>query len=86
MADQRLAEYAEILVDRCLTIEPGHQVIVSGSPLAAPLLKEIARQIAHKDAYALMRISIDGGPMTPIEWSSDASLERIAELPPITVH
>ena len=86
MPDPRVEEYAEILVDRCLTIEPGHQVIVSGSPLAAPLLKEIARQIARKDAYPLLRLSIDGGPLTPLEWSTEAPLERLATPAPVTVH
>ena len=86
MIDPRVEQYAEILVDKCLTIEPGNQVIVGGSPLAAPLIREVVRQIARKDAYALVRLSLDGGGMTPIEWALEASMERLSEAPPIIVH
>lgn len=86
MIDPRVEQYAEILVDKCLTIEPGNQVIVAGSPLAAPLIREVVRRIARKDAYALVRVSLDGGGMTPIEWSLEVSMERLAQAPPIIVH
>ena len=86
MADPRVEQYAEILVDRCLTVEPGDQVMVAGSPLAAPLVKEVTRRLALKDAYPLMRISLDGGAMTPLEWSSTATMERLAEPAPLIVH
>jgi aminopeptidase len=86
MTDPRVEQYAEILVDKCLTIEAGDQVVVSGGPLGKPLIKEVARRLARKDAYALLRITLDGGPLTPVEWSAEASMERLAEPAPMLVH
>ena len=58
MTDQRLKDYARLLVETCVDVQPGWQVLVVGSPLARPLLEEVTSQVAHKGAYALVRQSI----------------------------
>ena len=60
MADPRDREYAELIVDGCLGVQPGWQVLVGGNPQARPLLEEICAALARRGAYALLRVSFEG--------------------------
>ena len=82
MADPRIEEYASILVDTCLTIEPRDQVLVQGSPLGRPLLEEVVRQVARKGAYALLRVTFSGGPIE-LTWQLEAPEDVLAEPAPL---
>ncbi|HEY6015797.1 MAG TPA: aminopeptidase, partial [Gaiellaceae bacterium] len=63
MADPRIERYAALLVDRCVDVQPGWQVLVHSSPAARPLIEEVLRRIARRGAHALMRLSFgSGGP------------------------
>ena len=55
MRDPRDEQYARILVETCIDVQPGWQVVVVASPLAAPLLGEVCRAIARRGAYVLPR-------------------------------
>jgi len=77
MADPRDRQLAELLVDTCVGVEPGWQVLVFGTASGRPLLEEIVKRIAERDAYALLRVSFDAY-LTPRTWLRAASLERIA--------
>jgi aminopeptidase len=82
--DRRVAELAELMVNRCLDVQPGWQVSVRATPLARPLVQEVARAIARRDAYYLPRIN--WGPdrfRADLDWALEAPLELLAELPPI---
>jgi aminopeptidase len=82
--DPRLEQYAQILIDTCIGVQPGWQVMVSSSPLARPLVEEVSRQIARRGAYALLRISLTGGGNVPwLQEATDALLDTPA---PIDVH
>jgi len=85
MTDPRNRRLAELLVDTCVGVEAGWQVLVGGSPLARPLLEEIVRLLAERDAYALLRVSF-GGTFASRTWLRSASLERIAVPPSIEQH
>jgi aminopeptidase len=85
MTDHRNRQLAELLVDTCVGVQPGWQVLVGGSPLAQPLLEEILRLVAERDAYALLRLSL-GGNFVSRTWLSSAPLERIAVMPSIEQH
>ena len=45
MPDPRVEQYARLLVERCLNVQPGWQVVVQSSPLARPLVEEVLRHI-----------------------------------------
>lgn len=60
MADSRDREYAELLVSKCVVVQPGWQVIVAGGVLGRPLIEEVVAAVARRDAYALVRLSFDG--------------------------
>jgi len=76
--DPRIERYASILVDECLDIQPGQQVLVMGTPLGRPLLEEVCRQLALKGAYALLRVTFNFSRFTP-SWMLEASDELLAE-------
>ena len=87
MDDPRVRELAELLVDRCLDVQPGWQVSVRATPLARPLVSEVARAIARRAAYYLPRIN--WGPerfRADLDWALEAPLELLGELPPIEAH
>jgi aminopeptidase len=82
MADPRDRRYAELLVDTCVGVQPGWQVVVQGSPLARPLLDEILRAVAERGAYALLRMSYAGGLFGSLEWIRHAPPELLETLAP----
>jgi aminopeptidase len=62
--DPRLDEYARLLVDRSVGVQPGWQVQVRATPLARPLIEAVIEQIARRRAYPLLQMSFEliGGP------------------------
>jgi aminopeptidase len=79
-------EYAELIVDGCLGVQPGWQVLVGGNPLAAPLLEEVCGAVARRGAHALLRISFDRPLVQSYRWVSEAPLELVAEPAPLLAH
>jgi len=87
VADPRIRELAELMVNRCLDVQPGWQVSVRASPLARPLVQEVARAIARRGAYYLPRIN--WGPerfRADLDWALEAPLELLGTLPEIEAH
>ena len=78
MSDPRDRQLAELLVDTCIGVQPGWQVLVSGSPLGRPLIEEVVRVTAERDAYALLRLTFDEANITSRTWLRNAPLERLA--------
>jgi leucyl aminopeptidase (aminopeptidase T) len=60
MADPRIEQYARLLVETCVDVQPGWQVVISSSSsgLGRPLVEEVTRQVARRGAYALLRSSL----------------------------
>ncbi len=84
MTDPRVSQLAELMVSRCLDVQPGWQVSVRATPLARPLVEEVARAIARRGAYYLPRLN--WGPdrfRVDLQWALEAPLELLGELPPI---
>ena len=84
MADSRDRQLAELLVSRCLEVQPGWQVTVRATPLARPLVTELARAVGRRGAYFVPRLS--WGPdrfRVDYDWALVAPLEMLEELPPI---
>ena len=87
MDDPRVRELAELLVERCLDVQPVWQVSVRATPLARPLVREVARAIGRRGAYYLPRIN--WGPerfRADLDWALEAPLELLGELPSIEAH
>jgi aminopeptidase len=76
--DPRVEQYARIMVETCVDVQPGWQVLISGGVLGRPLVEEVARQIARRGAYALQRVGFDGGTQNSTTlWGRKAPLELL---------
>jgi len=60
LADARLETLASILIDYSLDVQSGQLVTVSGSPLAAPLIRAVYRQILRRGGHPLPQLSLPG--------------------------
>ena len=82
VSDPRVAEYARLLVERCLDAQPGWQVLVKTSPLARPLLEEVVRALGRRGAYPLVRLSWtdENWPFAYL-WAEEAPEELVGRQP-----
>lgn len=87
MGDPRNEQLARILVDTCIDVQPGWQVVVQSGPLARPLVEEVQRRLAQRGAYGLLRLSLAGGAgWYEPSWITDAPLELLEVAAPIEAH
>jgi len=85
VADPRIERYAALLLDTCLGVQPGWQVVVWGTPLARPLLEEVTRGLGRRGAYPLLRLTFGGGLVYHRDWMRTAPAELLATPAPIDV-
>lgn len=86
VADPRDRDYAELIVEDCLGVQPGWQVLVGGNPQARPLLEEVCGAVARRGAYALLRVSFEGFLAQSLSWVKDAPPELLARPASLVVH
>ena len=81
--DPRIDEYARLLVERSLDVQPGWQVAIRGNHLGRPLIEAVTEQIARKRAYPILQLVFEqtGGP-----FAREAPLELLREPSPIQRH
>jgi aminopeptidase len=77
--DPRVAEYAELLVERSLGVQPGWQVLIRTTPEARPLIEEVTRLIARKGAYPLLRMNFTLWPNDDV-WAAEAPAQLAGEM------
>jgi aminopeptidase len=85
VSDPRVEEYARLLVDRSLDVQPRQQVLIRSTPLARPLVEACVRRIARRGAYAVPRVNWTLWPVD-LGWAEEAPLELLGELSPIDRH
>jgi aminopeptidase len=87
VADSRVSDYAKLLVERCVDVQPGWEVIVIGSTQARPLVEEVVRAIGRRGAVPIVQLSFSGMDFWPFEsiWAETATPERVAERSPLRV-
>jgi aminopeptidase len=78
--DPRVDEYARLLVERSLGVQPGWQVCIRGNHLGRPLVEAVMEQIARRGAYPILQLSFEqvGGP-----FAREAPLELLREPAPL---
>lgn len=81
--DPRVTDYAELLVNRCLGVQPGWQVLVATTTEARPLAQELSRLLAERGAWALPRISFGAPIPGDLDWVEAAPSELKSQLPPL---
>ena len=82
MKDGRVEDYARLLVEQCLDVQPGWQVIVSGGILARPLIEEVNKLLGRRGAYAIQRLSLTGASVN-VPWAKEAPGELLDNPAPI---
>ena len=70
--------FAALLCGYCLDVQPGQQVVVRSTPLAAPLLLALQREILEREGFPLMRISLPGMEEGFYAAARDAQLDAFA--------
>jgi aminopeptidase len=72
------ARFAALLAGYCLDVQPGDQVLVRSTTLAAPLLLALQREVLERDAWPILRASLPG--QTEGYWAAarDAHLDGFA--------
>ena len=78
--DPRVEQYAALLVETCVDVQPGWQVLVNGGILARPLLEAVSRAIGRRGAYALQRPNLAGSGIN-MPWASEAP-DELLDTPP----
>ena len=78
MRDPRIDDYAKLLVDRSVAVQPGWQVSIRGTPAARPLIEAVMEQVARRGAYPVLQLTFEmiGGPFAreaPLELLRDAA-------------
>jgi aminopeptidase len=58
--EQDTERFAALLCDWCLDVQPGQQVLVRSTTLAAPLLRALHAAILTRDAWPLLRAELPG--------------------------
>jgi aminopeptidase len=85
VSDPRVEQYAALLVETCVDVQPGWQVLVSGGMLARPLLEEVSRAVAKRGAYALLRPSLNGYN-TNVAWMQEVPEDLLDKAPAIEAY
>lgn len=80
--DPRIAQYAELLVERSLGVQPGWQVLIRTTPFARPLIEEVMRLISRKGAYPILRMNFTLFPNDDA-WAAVAPTELVEEIAPV---
>jgi leucyl aminopeptidase (aminopeptidase T) len=80
MRHERIDDYARLIVDRCVAVQPGWQVLLRTTTLARPLVEAVMELIARRGAEPLLQLSFEmiGGPV-----AREAPLESLREAPPL---
>ena len=68
--------FARLLAGYCLEAQPGQQVLVSSTTLAAPLLLALQRELLEREAWPLLRVELPGEAEGFWAAARDAHLDR----------
>jgi aminopeptidase len=77
--DPRVGAYASLLVERCLDVQPGMEVLIRTTYLAQPAVMALQRELARRGAYPILRIGFTMWPTNP-PWAAEAPEELLGEL------
>ena len=78
MTDPRVEKLARLLVEYSVGVKKGQVVRIQSEAVAAPLIREIYRQVLRAGAYPEMRISLDGLEEIFFAEAADHQLDRVS--------
>ena len=74
------ARFADLLAGYCLEVQPGQEVVVRSTTLAAPLLLECQRAILEHDAWPLLRVELPGATAAFYRHAQERHLDLFPEV------
>ncbi|MFH1382672.1 MAG: aminopeptidase [Chloroflexota bacterium] len=77
MADPRIEKLARTLVEYSVAVRPGDKVIINGSTLAEPLLKEIYTRVLQAGGHPLTMAALPGLEEIFYRYASDEQLKHV---------
>ncbi len=77
MADERVVRHARLLVAYSLGVRPGQLVLIQAGAIAAPLVRELYRELVRSGAHPLPRIALDGVADELLARGTDAQLDWV---------
>ncbi len=77
MTDPRIEQLADVLVNYSVAVRPGDKVLISGSTLAAALLKSIYAKTLQAGGYPLMMVGLPDIDTLLYRYASDDQLQHI---------
>ncbi len=82
MIDPRVVKMADVLINYSLEIKPGDKLVIQGTPLGAPLIREAYRAALRAGAHPVVRVSL---PDVDEIMYAESSPEQLQFLPRIMV-
>ena len=77
MADLRVENLARVLVDYSVAVRTGDRVLINGSSIAQPLLKEIYTRVLEAGGHPLMMLSLPDMEELFFRYASDDQLKHV---------
>jgi len=77
MIDPRVEKLAEVLVDYSVAVSPGDQVLIQGTPLAAPLLQAILVRTLQAGGHPFTLVKLSGSDELVFRHAADDQLRHI---------
>ena len=74
------AAFADLLAGYCLEVQPGQQILVRSTTLAAPLLLELQRAILERDAWPHLRVDLPGQDRSFYDHARERHLDDVSSL------
>jgi aminopeptidase len=78
MYDPRLNSYAKLMVNYSLGVDEGNEVLIAGSHLAAPLVREMYREVLFSGGHPRTNIGVDGLAEILFKEGSDEQLSYVS--------
>jgi aminopeptidase len=77
MPDPRVKNLARIVVEYCVEVQPKNRVAIIGYAEAAPLIKELYREVLKAGGYPLVNVQLEGMDYIFYKEASDDQLQYI---------
>jgi len=79
MPDPRIEKLAAVLVDYSVAVKPGDKVMIQGSTVAEPLLKEVYTKVLQAGGHPLVLARLPGMNELMFRHASDEQLKHVPE-------
>jgi len=77
MADSRIEKLAQVLVDYSVAVSTSDRVVINGSTIAEPLLKEIYVKVLEAGGHPLMMLSLPDTEELFFHYASDEQIKHV---------